>query len=149
MNNTMIAPRLKTQFFLISEFQGSSISIDFESRIVKIAWQGIVDEQTASHLLTLGADAIENETVDKILLDRQGLKEFTTEARIWIKHDLLKSRAKKLVSKVEKIATINPSQSKGSIFANFISAGIKMVFPNLKMEKFNSVDEALHWFIRI
>ena len=135
-------------FEKVKELNGSNTLIDKKNKVVKIVWNGIVSEETAKVMLTTGADLIDSGLCDKLLLNRKGLEEFSTEARVWIKQDLLKNRAKKLVNKVSKVATINSSTIMGGIFANFISTAIKLVFPNLTMTKFESEEEAMNWLTK-
>lgn len=134
-------------FETIMEVNGSGVFVDYENGIVKIEWHGEVDLSTASVLLEKGADMIESGFCHRLLLNREGLKEFSTEARLWIKNDLLKNQGSKLVRKVSKAATVRSTTVKGSIFADFISSGIQLVFPNLRLSSFDSEDEAFDWLV--
>ncbi|MEP1095856.1 MAG: hypothetical protein ABJG78_12145 [Cyclobacteriaceae bacterium] len=134
-------------FEVILELNGSIVAVDYESKIVKIEWHGVVDLDTATELLEKGADMIESGYCNRLLLNRENLKEFSTEARVWIKQDLLKNRGKRLVRKVGKVATVRSSSAMGSIFANFISSGIQLVFPSLKLSNFDSENEAFDWLV--
>ncbi len=134
-------------FELIKEINGGCVSADYESKIVKIDWDGKVEVETAREILSKAADMIEAGHCDKLLLNRKELKEFSTEARLWIKEDLLKNRARKLVKYVHKVATVSSKTVMGGIFANFISAGIQLVFPKLKMHKFDTESEAMDWLL--
>ncbi|MEQ8237917.1 MAG: hypothetical protein RIA69_01825 [Cyclobacteriaceae bacterium] len=131
-------------FDLIEELNGSRFELNNQHKIVRITWNGKVNLETASKLLTLGANSVEFYGFTKLVLDRSNLTEFETEARVWIK-DLLKNRAKKLSKKVEKMAIINATTTKGSIFSNFIASAINMVLPDLYMKKFDNEDEAFLW----
>ena len=131
----------------VKKINGSTFYLDPNNKLVCISWSGVVTGETAKTLLSLGADVVEQKGYTHLLLDRRRLIEFDTEARIWIKNDLLKSRARHLAVKVKRLAYLNSADTKGSIFSNFISAGIKMVFPNLTMKKFDSPKEAVRWLL--
>ncbi len=148
--NTMDQPtalKKKVHFKPITKLDGSSFYLDPVNKISCIRWKGVVEEDTARQLLTLAADSIEFEEYNKLLLDRSQLVEFSTGARVWIKHDLLKTRARKIVSKVHRVAFVNATDARGSIFSNFLSAGIKMVFPKLTMSKFDNIKVAVRWLV--
>ena len=91
---------IPTQFELIKKKNGSFLFVDEKNRIVKITWYDKVDLDTAQTLLDHGADLIESGYYKNILLNRKELKEFSTEARIWIKNDLLINRGRKLIQNV-------------------------------------------------
>ncbi len=131
----------------VKKMNGSTFYLDPNNKIVCISWSGVIDGNTAKTLLLLGAEAVESKGYTRLLLDRRRLVEFDTEARVWIKNDLLKSRARHLAARVERLAYLNSSDTKGSIFSNFISAGIKMVFPNLTMKKFDKPNIAVKWLL--
>lgn len=133
------------KFETIAARSGSSALVDLKNKIVKIEWHGIVDLGTASEILNHGAGLIEKGHCNKLLLNRKNLVEFTADARLWIKQDLLIKRAQKLVSRVERVATVNPSSTMGNVFANFLTTGIKIVFPNLRISKFDSEEAAIDW----
>ncbi len=123
----------------------SELMINNVNGIVKVVWNGIVNLETAQALLTRGADFIEDGTCDKIILDRQLLEEFTTDARMWIKNDLFKNRAKRLASNVSKMAMIEPQSVMGRIVSKMISSVIPLIFPNLKTKKFSQEADAYQW----
>lgn len=133
------------RFKIAKKENGSVFSLDTDFMISRISWVGVVTETTAKTLLTCGADSVEHHGYKKLLLDRRDLVEFSTEARVWIKQDLLKKRARRIVGKVEKVATIGATNAKGNIFSNFISSGIRMIFPKLEMKKFDNLPEAIIW----
>lgn len=134
-------------FETICEKSGSLTLVDLKNKIVKIEWHGTVDLTTAKEILTKGADLIEAGHCNRLLLNREGLAAFSTEARIWIKQDLLRTRAKKLVSKVQKVATVSAATSIGKIVSNFVSTAIKLVFPGLQMSKFEGEGAAMDWLV--
>ncbi|MEO9871332.1 SpoIIAA family protein [Ekhidna sp.] len=138
--------RRPVNFKMISNMNGSTFEVDKDYGISRITWNGKVDMETARKLVTLGADSVEFHKYKKLLLDRSNLIEFDTQARVWIK-GLLKTRAKKIVKMVDKLAIINPETARGTIFSNFIAAAIKIVMPNLVMRKFNSEEEAIDWLL--
>ncbi|MEP1095179.1 MAG: hypothetical protein ABJG78_08725 [Cyclobacteriaceae bacterium] len=146
-NSDAFIPTKGDVFEVLKELNGSSVAVDYQNKIVKVEWDGIVDLATVNIILNKAADLIEVGHCDKLLLNRKNLKEFTTEARIWIKQDLLRNRAKKLVNKVVKVATVNSSTAMGGVFANFISTAIKLIFPKLSMVKFSSQQEGLDWLL--
>ncbi len=137
-------PSIQTFEFVLEE-NGSLLLINKELRIVKIEWHGRVEVDTASKLLSKGADFIENGGYTKLLLNRKKLDEFTKETRQWIKDDLLKKRAKSLVHKVENVATVKSISQMGNLFATILSTAIKIVFPSLKMMSFDTEEEAIDW----
>jgi len=93
-----------------------------------------------------GADAVEFDDYKRLIINRSNLVEFDTEARIWIKK-FLQMRAKRIASKVKKLAVINPTSARGSIFSNMITSAINLIMPSLQMEKFPSEAEASQWLI--
>lgn len=97
-------------------------------------------------LVTMGADSVEFYGYKKLILDRSNLVEFDTEARVWIK-GMLKTRAKKIVRMVERLAIVRATTTKGSIFSNFIASAIKIVMPNLEMQKFDNIEDAVDWLL--
>lgn len=139
-----VAVPQESHFETLKEINGSKFEYDKLNGIPRITWQGDVGIEEASVLVTLGADYVEFHGCRKLLLDRSSLLEFDTEARMWIK-DLLKTRAKRIVKMVDKLAIIKPHSAKGSIFSNFIASAIGLVFPGLEMMKFDSEEEAVSW----
>ena len=107
---------------------------------------GDVNLETAKKLLTLGGDSVEFEGYTLLMIDRFELKEFDTDARIWIK-ELFKTRAKKLAKNVERMAIINPETSMAGIFSNMLTTAISLVMPGLKVKKFDSREEGLDWLL--
>ncbi len=146
--NQSTAAKKSVHFKAVRKIDGSCFYLDTVNKISCVSWKGVVKEDTARELLTLGADSVEFQGYGKLLLDRRNLIEFDTAARVWIKHDLLKSRARKIVGGVEKLAYVHSKNSRGSVFSNFISAGIRMIFPNLTMKKFDDLKSAVSWLIR-
>ena len=144
----IVQARIDCKFKIVKKVEGSIFSLDPKNKISRISWFGEVTEETASKLLTLGADSGEFHGYNKLILDRRELTEFTTEARVWIKHDLLKTRAKKIVNKVDKVAFIGSRNTRGNIFSNFLSSAIGLVFPKLEMERFVDLREAIKWSIQ-
>ncbi len=143
--NTNIATST-TDFLVHKEIEGNTFEVDKLNQIVKISWFGNVNLSIASELLTLAGDHIEFNGFTKLLVDRTKLSEFDTEARVWIK-DLLKTRAKKIAKKVDKVALINAKSSMGKIFGNMMATAISLILPNMKMKKFDEVSEAESWLL--
>lgn len=139
-------PKSKPRFRIIKEVNGSKFMLDEVNRISRINWLGSVNQETAATLLKLGGDSVEFQGYSKLILDRRGLREFDTEARIWMK-GFIKGRAKRIVGKVDKLAMVNRQSGSGSIFANFIGSAIRMVMPNLSIKKFSSIFDALDWIM--
>lgn len=138
---------LDENYKILESRNDSTLLIDEENQIVKILWVGEVDELTASYLLTRAANEIENGYAKRILLNRKFLGQFTTEARKWIKDDLLKGRAKKMAHMVDKVATVKSSTTMGDLFATLVSSSIKIVFPRLNMSRFDTESEARKWLL--
>ncbi len=139
-------PKSKPRFRIIKEVKGSKFMLDEVNGISRINWLGSVNKETAVTLLKLGGDSVEFQGYSKLILDRRGLREFDTEARIWMK-GFIKGRAKRIVGKVDKLAMVNRQSGSGSIFANFIGSAIRMVMPNLSIKKFSSIFDALDWIM--
>lgn len=133
-------------FSIQKEIEGSTFEVDKINGISKITWNGAVSINAARQLVTMGADSVEFQGYKKLVLDRSNLLEFDTEARVWIK-GMLKTRAKKIVRLVDQMAIIKPTTAKGSIFSNFIASAITIVMPNLEMQKFDNLDEAIEWLL--
>ena len=139
---------IDTAYFQFVIVKGhSSLLIDKPNKILKVIWSGEVDKDTASVLLTRGADLVEAGSASKLLLNRKELMHFSKGAKNWIKEVLLKQRAKKLVNKVLKVATVKSSSAIGNLFSNVITSAIRMIFPNLKMNQFETEEEALYWLL--
>ncbi len=134
-------------FELIEENNESLLMLDPYKKTIKIYWNGLVEMETAKILLNKGADLIEEGKVDRILLNREFLTEFTTDARNWIKDGLLKTRGKKLVDKIFKVAVVKPNTTMGNLFSSLISSTIKLVFPRLFMKQFSGEAEATEWLL--
>ncbi|MEP1921492.1 MAG: hypothetical protein ABJI55_11905 [Ekhidna sp.] len=134
-------------FKIIEIKKGSSLSLDSVNAIVKIEWEGHVNLETAQFLLTRAADEIEKGIATKILLNRKSLEQFANDARKWIKDDFLRGRARTLVHLVEKVATVKSSTKIGDLFASVVSSSIKLVFPRLRMSRFDTEDEATKWLL--
>ncbi len=134
----------KPRFRIIKEVNGSKFMLDEVHGISRINWSGSVNKETVATLLKLGGDSVEFQGYTKLILDRRRLREFDTEARIWMK-GFIKGRAKRIVSKVERLAMVNRQSGSGSIFANFIGSAIKMVMPNLSIKKFTDIYDAMDW----
>ena len=132
---------------VIIRMKGSCLSIDRMNKIVKVDWKGTVDLATTKLLLTQAADLIEADEAKRLLLNRKNLTEFSKQARLWIREELLMKRAKLIVHKVEKIAAVKSSSDMGKVFAHIISTSIKVVFPRLKLVEFQSEEDARHWLI--
>lgn len=147
LNDHELTDFLNEDYRMLESMNDSTLFIDVENQIVKILWVGEVDELTASFLLTKAANEIEAGNATKILLNRKFLSQFTTEARKWIKEDLLRGRAKTLVHQVDKVATVKSSTSMGNLFATLVSSSIKIVFPNLNMSRFDTEIQARKWLL--
>ncbi len=135
-----------TDFVVQKELDGNIFELDKKNKITKISWYGKVDVKIASDLLNRAGDAVEFDGFTKLLVDRRKLDEFDTEARVWIK-DLLKTRAKRIARKVDKVALINAKSSMGKIFSNMMATAISLILPNMKMKKFDDYDEAEKWLL--
>ncbi|MEP1097493.1 MAG: STAS/SEC14 domain-containing protein [Cyclobacteriaceae bacterium] len=135
-----------TSFVVQKEINGNTFSLDKSANITKIAWSGKVSLPIASELLSLAGDSVEFSGFTKLLIDRSKLDEFDTEARLWIKN-LLKTRAKKLSKKVEKLAIINAKSAMGAIFSNMMASTISLIIPNMTMKRFENLDEAESWLL--
>ena len=134
-------------FELVEENNESLLMFDPHKRTIKIYWNGTVEEETAKTILNTGTDMIEEGKVDRILLSREFLSEFSTEARNWIKDDLLKTRGQSLVSKIYRVATVKPTSTIGNVFSALINSSIKLLFPDLKMKQFINEVDATEWLL--
>ncbi len=141
----MGALKLSTEF--IFEKNNSQLLVDRTNKIVFVEWQGEVEIETAQSILNGGADLIEDGSANKILLDRKNLIEFTKETSKWIKDDLLRNRGKELVKQVEKVASVRSQTTMGNLFANVVSAAIRIIFPGIRMKNFEEKGEALEWLL--
>lgn len=119
--------------------------IDARNKIVTVTWDGIVDLEAASTILNFGADRIADESVNKLILNRTRLNRFDTEARIWIKEEIIKRRGAKLSRKLRKLAIVKEQSAAASIFGNFITSSIRIVYPRLRVKKFDAIEEATKW----
>ncbi|MEQ9405520.1 MAG: STAS/SEC14 domain-containing protein [Cyclobacteriaceae bacterium] len=139
--------QIKIANFIVQEnIKGSTFELDKINNISKVKWSGNVDLATAAKLLTLGGDSVEHQGFTKLCVDRFELKEFDTAARVWIK-EMLKTRAKRLAKKVEKLAIINAESSMGGIFSNMLTSSISLLMPGLTIKKFDDREEAINWLL--
>lgn len=134
-------------FSVVKEANGSTFEIDKINNISRVKWVGNVNLEAAKMLLTLGGDSVEFDGYTKLLIDRYQLKEFDTDARVWIK-ELFKTRAKKLAKRVEKMAIINPEASMAGIFSNMLTSAISLVMPGLTVKKFDTREEGMKWLLK-
>lgn len=134
-------------FSVVKEANGSTFEVDKINNISRVKWVGNVNLEAAKTLLTLGGDSVEFDGYTKLLIDRYQLKEFDTDARVWIK-ELFKTRAKKLAKRVEKMAIINPEASMAGIFSNMLTSAISLVMPGLTVKKFDIREEGMKWLLK-
>lgn len=134
-------------FTVIEEMNGSALMIDYPNKVVKIEWNGVIDLATARTLFNATANAIEHDLADKALLNRKNFREFTTEARIWIKHEFIQSRSTRWARKLMKLATVNSTSQIGNVFSNFINRGMQVIFPGVQLSKFDTELDAENWLI--
>lgn len=136
----------KSSFAVVETSFNSTFEVDRIHNISKVRWVGDVNVETAKKLLTLGGDSVEFDGYTRLMVDRFELKEFDTDARIWIK-ELFKTRAKKLSKKVERMAIINAQSSMGGIFSNMLTSAISLIMPGLTVKKFDSREEGMNWLL--
>lgn len=131
-------------FSILKNINGSVLLTDNELGICILKWQGRVDIETASELLTLGVAAAKLDGHSKLLIDRRGLIEFDGEARKWI-DQWIRKKARVISPKDGKVAIINSEGTLAHIFNNVFNSTISMVFPHLKLRKFDNGTKAIEW----
>lgn len=137
---------IKSTFTIVESMNQSSFELDSINGISRVKWVGTVNLETAKRLLTLGGDSVEFDGYKRLMIDRYELKEFDTDARIWIK-ELFKTRAKKLSKEVDRMAIINPKTSMAGIFSNMLTSAISLVMPGLLVKKFDSREKGISWLL--
>lgn len=115
-------------------------------KIAKIRWEGVVDLETAKTIVNKGAFLVESGQADKVLLNREHLTEFTSEARQWINY-LVKTRGKRAIKNIHKVATVKPNTTMGHLFSTLVTSSIKLIYPRLSMKQFNTEAEAQEWLL--
>lgn len=138
-----ISPKQR-DFSILKKVHDSMLLVDKENSICVLRWKGRIDLETASELLTLGAAATMLNGYKKMLIDRRSLIEFDNEARIWI-DNWIKNKARTISLKDGKIAIINSEGVLAHIFNNVFNSTISMVFPHLKLRKFDNATRAIEW----
>ncbi len=136
--------RNKSRFMLVHEVAGNFVLADYTNGVLKVEWNGVVQLNSVREILTTGANLIENNHCTKILLNRAKLEEFTIDSRMWVKNEFL-IKKRRLVRKVKKVGTVNAMTAKGTVFANFLTTIIKIIYPNLHIQQFNSEEMAIDW----
>lgn len=144
-NKQAIDEPITTGFDHLVEKNGSTLSIDDEHEVLKVSWNGIVTAETASFILGSALVEVSNGNASKILLDRGGLGVFTKGTRLWIKEDFLSKRAKSVFNRIDKIASIIPRDPNSTIYANLVTASIKITFPGLAINEYSKEASALEW----
>ena len=131
-------------FSILKNIHGSFLLGDQIHSVCILKWQGRVDKETASELLTLSEAAVKLDGYTKLLIDRRGLIEFDNEARIWI-DGWIRNRAKTTFFSITKIAIINSDTPFGSIFNNSFNSTLASVFPNVELQILTHGTKALEW----
>lgn len=135
-----------TQFVLLKECNGSTVSVDKRNGIVKITWTAIVDQETAQEMIYTLLHLMKSGVFKKILMSRDGFTRFTEEANFWMKDFLLSNRYK-FNYKISRIAGVTPDASRANIFANFIKTALQVIFPGVKISNFEFEESAMAWLV--
>lgn len=132
---------------VLKNMNESLILVDEKEGICILRWNGRVDIETASELLTLGSAAVMLKGYKRMLIDRRRLLEFDNEARLWI-DKWIKTKAKSISYGIEKVAIINSDSTFGNIFNNAFNSTIALVMPHLNIKKFSNDVKAMEWLSR-
>jgi len=114
------------------------IYLDHQNQVIKVVWEGRVDQETASSLLTYAADLVEGGLIDKVLLDRRNLIQFQEAARNWIKNKFILKRCSQIIHKIAKVAIVNENSIAARFYGESISYDIEEAFPQLEINKFDN-----------
>lgn len=131
-------------FSILKNIHGSVLLGDQVRGVCILKWQGRVDQETASELLTLSVAAVKLGGYTKLLIDRRGLIEFDNEARIWI-NSWIGTQARSMFVGINKIAIINSDTPFGSIFNNAFNSTISTTFPQIELRVLAHGTKALEW----
>ncbi|MEP1097229.1 MAG: hypothetical protein ABJG78_19090 [Cyclobacteriaceae bacterium] len=142
--HTNKSAKKRFDFSVLKNIHGSVLLVDRDRTVCILKWQGRVDKETASELLTLSAAAVKLDGHTKMLIDRRGLIEFDNEARIWI-DSWIRTKAKSMFTGINKIAIINSDTPFGSIFNNSFNSTITTVFPQIEVRILVHGTKALEW----
>ena len=137
----------KADFTIIGVENQNRVYADLDIGIVKIIWQGVVDLKAAQGIMNICTELISEGLCSKIIVDRHALLLFKEEALAWMQESL-SSKVVLLKEKVEKIATVNGSDSNpGSIsMIDNLLAGLK---PEVNIYSFQSSEEADNWIMNV
>lgn len=135
----------RNSFEKILEKDQNILMVNRQDGIIKVVWGENVNLTSTKIILNKAAILVGEGDYDKIILDRKKLHHFEIEARIWIKNNFLDNKAKKLVQNIVRVAAIDPTDVKGRVFANFVNAGIRLIFPTISLSHFQEEEAAISW----
>ncbi len=130
------------------KIDGNEVYVEHKNGIVKVVWDGRVNHEIASSLLTYTADLVEGGLISTILLDRQNLIHFDNEARNWIKNEFLSTRCNELAHLIKKVAIINESSFAAQLYGKKVTNNLEGTFPNLPIMKFDRMEDANKWILK-
>lgn len=119
-----------------------SIYIDKDQSIIEVKWNGLITDHDLSEALDVVKENLFKKT--NMIVNRTDLLDFDSKARKWIIYVLMRQEAKKLVPHFNRLATIEP-QTKVTMFTRAVNQLGRFIFPNLLMESFGHVDDAIRW----
>lgn len=135
---------LITKFKEIRRSEKCILEANEDSKVLRLRWCGRVGIHTTKKIIAAAINTIKLHGYTKLILDQSDLAEFETESRVWIK-EFLKTSSHKFSASLSHLASIRPKTISGNIFSNFASEILKEALPNLKLRRFETVEEATKW----
>ena len=136
-------------FKVVTQKEKNLLLFDEVNGLLQIQENGCVDLNTARALRTSAISLIEDYKVNKLLLNRKWLHEYTKEARKWIINDHYIRNKSLLNEHLELIATVKPVDSMGCIYAHLLSSNIKIFLKKTSLADFDQEADAMGWLLDI
>ena len=136
-------------FKIVAQREKSLLLYDAENKLLEIQENGYIDMLTAKTLREKATEHIAKYDVNKLLLNRRWLGEYSKEARKWIINEYYKGQKQLLKEQIELVATIKPVDSIGGIYAHLLSTNIKIFLPTVTLVDFDQEADAMGWLLDI
>ena len=136
-------------FKIVAQREKSLLLYDAENKLLEIQENGYIDMLTAKTLREKATEHIAKYDVNKLLLNRRWLGEYSKEARKWIINEYYKGQKQLLNEQIELVATIKPVDSIGGIYAHLLSTNIKIFLPTVTLVDFDQEADAMGWLLDI
>ena len=143
----MIKELKSYSFKIVAQRDKSLVLYDAENKLIEIQENGYVDMLTAKTLRETATEHIAKYDVNKLLLNRRWLGEYSKDARKWIINEYYKGQKQLLNEQIELVATIKPIDSIGGIYAHLLSTNLKIFLPTVTLVDFDQEADAMGWLL--